>query len=170
VGLLFTALGFVLWGLYHVAQTREQHSFTSGKAPPTTVQLHAGTKYRLGIPGGVAAALKVGIPPASLQCTVQYTGGAESRLTLATEQSDTKATDQIASFTASTTGPAHVACAALSDVYVDNVTGDPSGFLLVLATAALVVGVPLALSGLRGRTVAAEPAASARTEAAPAVD
>ncbi len=161
MGLLLVAAGLVLWGLYHAAATREQHSFTSGEAPPQNVQLHAGTTYRLGVPGGVAAELKVGVTPASLQCAAELTGGAVSRLSLTAEQTDTKATDQIASFRAPTTGPAHVACAQLSEVYVDNATSDPSGFLLVLATAALVVGVPLVLSGLRRRTPSSTPPAAA---------
>ena len=57
---------------------------------------------------------------------------------------------------ATDTGRAHIACTGVRAVYVDSVTGDPSGYLLLLATGALVVGVPLLLSGLRRRTGSAD--------------
>lgn len=163
-GLALVAVGVLLWAGYHVVARGEAHSYTDGAAPPAYVTLHAGARYTLGYPGGRPAAERQGVSPDALTCTATPRGGAPTRLQVAAEASGTKATTQIASFRAPFGGPARVRCAGLSPVYVDNATGDPSGYLLVLATIALAVGVPVLLSAgrlvLAGRAPAEpEPAA-----------
>lgn len=152
VGAVLVALGAVLWVLSRVVAGGEAHAFAPGHAPPRLVNLVANHTYRLAVHGGVGAEQRLGVPPARPSCTASPDGGQAVALRLTAETSSTKAVDTIASFQAPFTGPAHLRCGGLPAVYVEGVGSDPSGWLLVLATIALTIGVALLLSGLRSRT------------------
>lgn len=150
-GVVLVALGLILWVMHHLLAGQEHHSYTSGSSPPRQVELHDGTTYWLAVPGGVAAAKKAGVDTTTLTCTAQRVGAADVPLRITVQERGTKAVDQIASFPSPLSARVHIACDGLDAVYVDNATADPSGYLLVLATIALAVGIPLLLSGLRRR-------------------
>lgn len=148
-GLVLVVAGLLLWALYPFVAAEESHSFAPGQSAARLVHLHKGTHYQLGIPGGVRAARKAGVTPQALRCSAAPAGGSASSLAITAEQPDTKATNQIASFVAPFTARVHVTCSGLGAVYVDNAEADPSGYLLVSATVALVIGAPLLLAGVR---------------------
>jgi hypothetical protein len=148
-GLVLVALGMVLWALYRYTAGHEEHAYAPSGSSPHYAQLSSGKTYWLAIPGGVASEATAGLDPAALRCTATGPTGDDVSLSLATEHADSKATDQIASFIAPFSGRGHVSCRGLGSVYVDNASGDPSGYLLVGGIAALTIGLPLLLSGLR---------------------
>jgi hypothetical protein len=94
----------------------------------------------------------LGVQVSALQCTATRAGESPGALSLAPERTDTKAIDQIASFVSRITGTVHIECAGVGTVYVDGGSDgfDWSGLWLVLASAALAIGIPLTLSGRRG--------------------
>lgn len=150
VMLVVLGIGFVV--LWRVAAGSEQHSYDRGAVPPAFVELTGGHSYAISIRGGVPTELTRGVSPDSLTCTVSGSGVGTQRLTLATEQEGTKATDQIASFVSPVSGQVQVACPGLEAVFVDDADDagfDYAGLLLWLGVLALVIGVPLGLSILR---------------------
>lgn len=159
VGVLLIALGALCWLLYAIQSGREQHAYAHGGAPPNYVQLEAGQQYWIAIPGGVRSEVSAGLDPANLKCTLTRPDGNAEELTLAVENSDSNATDQIASFIADTSGQRHVDCTGIGSVYVDNAVDsgtDWSGVWLVLASVLLAIGFPLTLAALRAASKATD--------------
>lgn len=161
-GALLVVVGLGCWALYWLRSGTEDHSYSRNPIPPTTVHITLDKTYGIAIPGGVQAEQDLGLDPGSVRCTVSAASGATNPLPVTAEGTDTKATNQIASFLAPFTGRAHVQCQGLPPVFVDNAddaSADVSGIWLVLATIALTVGVPLVISALRsaGRPRAAAP-------------
>jgi hypothetical protein len=148
-GLVLLLVGALAWGLYLFAASNEHHSFTSGGRPPKYAQVVTGHTYRIGIHGGVPAERRAGITPDRLRCSITLPGFPASRIAISPESTDTKATEQIASFVAPYTGKVSVTCDRLGAVFVDNTESDPAGVLLVLATILLTIGAPVLLAGLR---------------------
>lgn len=159
-------VGFGLWALFRITSGSEQHSYAHGLAP-RYVQLVRGHDYTLAVRGGVPAVQQLGLDPGAIRCSATTTDARSVSLTLSAESASTKAINQIASFVSPVTGQVHVQCAGLSEVFVDdaaNASPDRSGWLLVLATIFLAIGLPLALSvarrALRTRGREPEPAGS----------
>ncbi|MBO0841429.1 MAG: hypothetical protein J2O49_11485, partial [Sciscionella sp.] len=151
VGVALVVLGAGLWLVSRLVAGTEPHVYAAGP-PPESVQLVHGHTYTLAIRGGVLAAQNLGVAPSTLRCSVSSPQIGVRPLTVRPEASDTKAVNQIATFTAPVSGRVHVSCAGLTDVFVDDAADAPAdhaGLALVLATIALTVGTPLALSGLR---------------------
>jgi hypothetical protein len=167
LGTLLILAGLVAWALYVKQSNSERHSYARGGAPPSYVQLSAGKTYGIAIRGGVLRELQLGVRPSGLHCTAARPGEAPGALPITSEPApnpgdDPKTTNQIATFLSGISGPAHVQCQGLTDVYVDNADDaafDWSGLWLVLASLALAVGLPLALSGLRRPVRRVDPAA-----------
>ena len=151
VGTLLVFAGLLSWGLYALSAGHEKHSYTHGGAPPPFVDVTAGHTYHLAIPGGLDAERKLGLDPTKLQCTAAESGSLPGPLNVVAE-TNTKALDRIGSFTAGRSGSFTIRCAGIGAVFVDDADDagyDWSGLWLVLAAAALAVGFPLALAGLR---------------------
>ena len=151
-GTVLVLVGFLSWALYAVQSGREAHAYTAGDAPPAYVQVTAGHTYRISIAGGVKRETQLGVQASTLQCTAAAPGQAPGALSVTPEQTGTKATDQIGSFDATFSGQVHIECDRVGPVYVDNATDagfDWSGLWLVLASLALVIGLPLTLSAVR---------------------
>jgi hypothetical protein len=152
LGIVLVLGGLLCWGLYAVQSGREAHSFTAGSAPPTNVRVVSGHRYTIAIHGGVQREVQLGVQPAALTCTATAPGQGPGALDITAEESGTKATNQIASFTASFSGTVHIECDSVGPVYIDNAAdagSDVSGVWLILASIALVVGIPITLSTLR---------------------
>lgn len=150
-GAVLVLLGFLSWALYAVQSGNEAHSYAGG-APPAYVRVTPGHTYRISIAGGLAREAQLGVQASTLQCTAAAPGQAPGALPVTAEQSTTKATDQIGSFVATFAGRVHVACDRVGPVFVDNAADagyDWSGAWLVLASLALLIGLPLTLSALR---------------------
>ncbi|MDT4924406.1 MAG: hypothetical protein QOG01_2119 [Pseudonocardiales bacterium] len=147
-GLLLIVLGAAFWILSRYQSGREQHSYSSGGAPPATVHLTQGHTYWLSIAGGVQREVTLGLDPAALQCTQTGAGSAPRVLVVSPEAADTKLTHQIASFVAPLTGDVHVGCDGLGTVYIDDADNsyDYAGLWLVLAAITLTIGIPLSLA------------------------
>jgi hypothetical protein len=145
--------GLAAWALYVQGSRDEPHAYARGGNPPAYVQVEIGKTYRIAVRGGVPAETRAGVAPDALTCTAARPGESPGMLNLTDENADTKATNDIASFTAAFTGRLHVECSGLGPVFVDNAADsafDWSGVWLVLASLALVIGTPLVLSLLRG--------------------
>ena len=158
-GAALVLIGLVSWALYSVAAGSENHSFRPNGAPPASVRLVEGHTYWIAIPGGVARLRASGVDPAHLSCTAAPPGQAPAALKVSPVVSagsdDTKFINRIGSFVAGRSGSVHVECQGIGVVYIDNAADsgfDWSGLWLVLAALALVVGLPLILSGLRRPT------------------
>ena len=160
-GIAVVLLGVVSWGLYAIAAGRENTPYHPNAAPPSSVRLVGGHTYWLAVPGGVRSVRDIGLVPSKLSCSTSENGenGAAAAplavvAVVAAGSDDTKFVDRIGSFAAPGSGRFHVECSGLGTVYVENAADagfDWSGLWLVLASAALVVGLPLVLSGLRRR-------------------
>ena len=152
VGVLLLVLGVLCWLASRLASGTENHAYSSSAVAPNSVHVTSGRTYELSYPGGVAALAGQGIDPGSLVCDWSLRGGVRQSLPLVVEGTNTLRRNVVGEFTADTTGDIHIACNGLGAMFVDDADhapGDPSGWLLLLATVALVLGVPLALSGLR---------------------
>jgi hypothetical protein len=151
-GVLLVVGGLGAWALYVHMSGNEQTAFARDAKPPAYVQVHAGDDYRIAVHGGIATEAQAGIPPDSLSCFAAQPGKAPGALNIIYETTDTKATDDIASFVATVNGRLHVMCTGLGAVFVSNAEDAPydwSGVWLVLASLALVIGTPLVLSLVR---------------------
>lgn len=162
-GPVLVLFGLACWALYVQRSHSEPHAYSRGANPPAYVQLAAGETYQISIHGGVRREAQLGLDPVALQCTAARPGQAPGALRLASvEQTGSKATDQIASFASTISGSVRIQCAGIGAVYVDDAENSPfdwSGVWLVLASLALLVGLPLTLSLLRDTTLrSAEPA------------
>ena len=151
VGVVLVVLGAGLWLVFRLVAGTEAHAYSDGP-PPESVQIIKGHTYTLAIRGGVLAAQNLGVSPSTLRCTAASPQIGVRPLRVSPEASDTKAVNQIATFTAPVTGRVHVTCAGLGTVFVDdavNASADHAGLALLLATIALTVGIPLTLSAVR---------------------
>jgi hypothetical protein len=149
---LLIIVGLLSWILYVVRAGDERHAYAHGGAPPDYVEVHSGHTYWIAIPGGVHTESDEGLDPSALRCTAAISGQGPTPLVLSAEGTQSKATDQIASFVAGLSAQVHVDCTGIGSVYVDNAADagtDWSGLWLVLAGLALAIGLPLTLSGLR---------------------
>jgi hypothetical protein len=167
LGPLLILVGLLCWALYVHQTNTEHHAYAHGGNPPTYVQLHMGKTYGIAIHGGVHREIQLGLAPGSVQCTAAQPGEAPGPLDVTAEAQDTKATDRIASFVSGIDGVVHVQCSGIGAVYLDNAADaayDWSGFFLVLASLALLVGLPLALSGLRTMFSGIDPTAAGGLE------
>ena len=155
-GPLLVLIGLACWALYVQRSHSEPHAYSHGTNPPSHVRLVAGDTYQISIHGGVRREQQLGLDPAALQCTAARSGQVPGALRLAVvEQRDSKANDQIASFVSAISGAVQVQCTGIGAVYVDDAADAPfdwSGTWLVLASLALLIGLPLTLSVLRGTT------------------
>src|SRR4051794_30934870 len=169
-GVVVVLLGLVSWAIYGVQAGRENYSFDPQGAPPKQVRLVAGHTYWLAVPGGLSRVRQAGLDPVTLACTATAPGrtARELEVTAVVTHStdDSKFANRIGSFVAPRTGRLRVSCAGLGTVYVENAADagfDWSGWWLVLASAALVVGFPLVVSGLRRPAPAATDDSAAET-------
>ena len=151
-GSVLVLAGLASWALYVQTSRDEPLAYARGGKPPAYVQVAIGKTYRIAVRGGIATEAQAGITPEALSCTAARPGESPGALDLTYENTDTKATDDIASFVAAFTGRLHVECTRLGAVFVDNADDaafDWSGVWLVLASLALVIGTPIVLSLLR---------------------
>jgi hypothetical protein len=152
LSVVLVVAGLLFCVLFRVTSGSEQHSFAAGAVAPFDVSVTKGHSYSIGLAGGIGREVALGVDPVQLTCSESSTNGGSTRLTIDAEQVGTKATNQIATFTAPVTGQVHVACQGLTSVFVDDsddARTDFSGFFLLLGTIALAVGLPLMLSVLR---------------------
>lgn len=153
VGVLLVLVGLVFWALYALLSGGERHSYAALANPPKYVRLVAGHQYWISVHGGVRREAELGVSPGALQCTAAGQGQAAVALSVTAERSDTKAIDQIASFTPEFSGYVQVQCQGIGLVYVDDAADAPrdwAGTWLLFASLSLAVGLPLTLSGIRG--------------------
>lgn len=158
-GVTLLVLGLGFWAVFRITWGSEQHSYARGIAP-MYAQVQKGHTYSLDMRGGVAAEKLLGVDPQVLSCSAAAPGGSPVALHVDPESADTKATDQIGTFVAPSSGRIHVDCSGLPALFVDNAEGaqaDVSGWWLVLATIALTVGVPLTLSVVRRARLSGQP-------------
>jgi hypothetical protein len=156
VGGVVVLIGLVSWVLYGIAAGNENRSYRPHGAPPQYFRLVSEHTYWLAVPGGVPSLRAAGVDASKLSCTAAAPGQAPGALqvtsAIANAGDDAKFVNRIGSFVAGFSGSAHIECTGVGAVYVENPAGgefDWSGLWLVLASAALVVGLPLTLSGLR---------------------
>ena len=155
-GLVLVVVGLAAWALYGVSSGREHTVQHPNGNAPKWVQLRAGHQYWLAVPGGVDHLRAGGVDPTRLACFAAAPGQAAGGLAVSgvvdANNSDTKFVDRIGSFYAARSGRFHVTCSGAGTVYVVNAADagfEWSGFWLIVASAALLVGFPLFLSGLR---------------------
>jgi hypothetical protein len=155
-GLALLVLGLASWALYGFSAGREHTVHHPNGAPPASVRLAAGHQYWLAVPGGLDRLRALGVDPTKLACVAATQFGLDNGLAVSgvvdTSNGETKFVDRIGSFVAARSGRFQVTCAGVGAVYVVNAADagfEWSGFWLVLASAALVVGFPMLLSGLR---------------------
>jgi hypothetical protein len=160
-GALLILVGLGCWALYVKTSRSEPHAYAPSGSPPRYVQVEVGETYRIAIPGGVPAVIGAGVDFESLRCTAAAPGQGPGALNLALEKTGQDPTriepsepiNDIASFVAAQTERLHVECAGLGPVFVDDAEdsqSDSSGLWLILASLALLIGIPLILSVLRG--------------------
>lgn len=155
-GVALVFVGLVSWVIYGFQAGRENHSYKPHGAPPSAVRVQAGHTYWLAVPGGVSALREAGVDPTALTCTGAAPGQAPGQLqvtpVVSSQSPDTRFTNRFGSFVAASSGSLRIQCNDIGAVYVDNPAGAPfdwSGFWLVTASLALVVGLPLTLAALR---------------------
>jgi len=155
-GLALVLVGLASWALYAVAAGRANTAYHPNGAPPQYVRLVGGHTYWIAVPDGIHRLRAAGLDPSKVICTAGRAGEAPGPLAVAavvnSSTDDSKFVDRIGSFIVASTGRYHVECTSIGTVYVENAADggfDWSGLWLVLASGALVVGLPLVLSGLR---------------------
>ena len=150
--------GLVLAASYRVVSGTEHTAYASGGEPPPSSHVTEGTTYGLSVVGGVRALQQRGANVTSPECQWSAPGGAGQVLQAQASGPDTKATNVVATFVSPVTGDITVTCAGWGSMYIDdadNAPADGAGWLLVLAVLALMVGVGLGVSALRGAVATA---------------
>lgn len=151
IGVALVILGLGAWALSRLIAGNEAHSYARGEAP-YAVQVQARHQYAIAVRGGVRTELKEGLEPTALTCSASSPRIGSISLAVQAEKADTKAINQIGTFTAPVTGALHIDCAGLGTVFVDDATDagtDWAGVAVLLAALLLGVGAPLTLSAAR---------------------
>jgi len=158
-GVVLLLIGLAALGGWRLFSGAESQPFANGATPPATVHVTQNRTYSLAVPGGLPAMERAGVPTTpsnagdqlSLECAWSIGGTAAQSLTVTPEHVGTKAETTVAHFIAPATGDMRITCAHWGAMYVpdsDDRSGDPSGWMLVLATITLTLGGALALSGV----------------------
>ena len=154
MGVVLLVLAVACVGGYRVVSSNEHHAYAASGVPAVSSQVTTGQTYFLSVPGGVNALAKAGVDANHLQCQWSAPGSGAQLLAVVPLGTSTKATDAIATFLGPYTGPIAVTCVGWGAVFIDDAADastDYAGMLLLLATIAFTIGVPLALAGLHGR-------------------
>jgi hypothetical protein len=154
-GLLFAAL-------YRIVGATEHHSFTAGAVAPSSAHVTIDHDYTLSLPGGVKGLQADHVDVNTAHCEWSVGGAGSQALTVTVAGAGTKATNVVATFVAPYTGDIHVDCLGWGPMFIDDADdaqGDRAGWLLLLTTITLTVGVALGLAVLRSAGADSERAA-----------
>lgn len=149
-GLIVLAL--LLGALFRILSGTEHHAFASGAVAPDSTHVTIGETYTLSAPGGVKALQARGIDVTRAQCEWSVNGSASQALTVTAAGPGTKAVNVVGTFVAPYTGNLHVDCLGWGPMFLDDAKGtdpDYAGWLLLLATISLTLGVALGMASLR---------------------
>ncbi len=149
-GLVIAAL--LLGALFRILSGTEHHAFAKGAVAPDSTFVTIGDSYTLSTPGGVKTLLARGVDASRSQCEWSVNGSASQALTVVAAGPGTKAVNVVGTFVAPYTGNIHVDCLGWGPMFLDNAPGsdpDYAGWLLLLATISLTLGVGLGLASLR---------------------
>lgn len=143
-GIVLLFASIVLFGAAAVLSGSQRHSYSADAVPPRYVTVTQGESYRISIHGGVAAEAARGLQPSALQCDFSTVGSGAGYLDLQAESASSKATNDIATFTAPVSGRIHIDCTGLGAVFVDDADDagfDGAGLAVVLGIAAFLAGL-----------------------------
>lgn len=149
-GLIIAAL--LLGALFRIVSGTEHHAFAKGVVAPDSTHVAIGDTYTLSAPGGVKALQARGIDVNRAQCEWSVNGSASQALSVVAAGQGTKAVNVVGTFVAPYTGDLHVDCLGWGPMFLDDAAGsapDYAGWLLLLATISLTVGVALGMASLR---------------------
>jgi hypothetical protein len=144
--------GLLLGVASRILSGTEHHAFAAGALAPVNAHVMTGRTYTLSTPGGVTALQARGVDVSQAKCEWSGAGSASQALVVAAAGSATKANNVVATFLAPITGDLHVACLGWGPMFLDDAddsSGDVAGWLLLLATLALALGVALGMAALR---------------------
>jgi hypothetical protein len=162
-GLIIAAL--LLGALFRILSGTEHHAFASGAIAPTSTHVTLGDTYTLSAPGGVKSLMARGVNVNSAQCEWSVDGSASQALSVVVAGQGTKAVNVVATFVAPYTGNLHVDCLGWGPMFLDDAAGsapDYAGWLLLLATISLTLGIALGIASMRA--VGADSERSARED------
>jgi len=154
--------GVLFGALYRIVSGTEHHAFAVGAVAPNTAHVTLDQTYTLSAPGGVTTLRARGVDVNTAQCEWSVGGSASQALAVAAVGESTKATNVVGTFVAPYTGDIHVDCLGWGPMFLDNAdgtAGDKAGWLLLLATVTLTIGVALGMAALRSSGVDSERAA-----------
>jgi hypothetical protein len=149
-GLVVAALLF--GALFRILSGTEHHAFAKGAVAPNGTHVTIGQTYTLSTPGGVKKLMGRGVDVNTAQCEWSVGGSAGQALTVVAAGPGTKATNVVGTFVAPYTGDLHVDCLGWGPMFIDDAKGsspDYGGWLLLLATITLTLGVALGMASLR---------------------
>jgi hypothetical protein len=150
VGLIVAAL--LLGALFRILSGTEHHAYAAGALAPDSTHVTAGETYTLSVPGGVKALMSRGVAVNAAQCEWSVDGSASQALTVAAAGQGTKAVNVVGTFVAPYTGNLHVDCLGWGPMFLDDAAGsapDYAGWLLLLATISLTLGIALGVASVR---------------------
>ncbi|MDQ2751203.1 MAG: hypothetical protein M3Y44_16990 [Actinomycetota bacterium] len=142
----------LLGALFRILSGSEHHAFGKGAVAPDSAHVTVGKTYTLSAAGGVKALQHRGIDVTRPQCEWSVNGSASQALTVTAAGPGTKAVNVVATFVAPYTGALHVDCLGWGPMFLDDAKGadpDYAGWLLLLATISLTVGIALGTASLR---------------------
>jgi hypothetical protein len=157
----------LLGGLFRILSGTEHHAFAKGAVAPDSARVTIGDTYTLSTPGGVQKLLDRGVDPNRPQCEWSVNGSASQALTVVAAGAGTKAVNVVGTFVAPYTGNIHVDCLGWGPMFLDDAPGsapDYAGWLLLLATISLTLGVAVGMSSLRAVGADSERAARENDE------
>ena len=150
VGLIVAAL--LLGALFRILSGTEHHAYAAGALAPDSTHVTVGETYTLSAPGGVKALMARGVDVNTAQCEWSVNGSASQALTVAAAGQGTKAVNVVGTFVAPYTGNLHVDCIGWGPMFLDDAAGsapDYAGWLLLLATICLTLGIALSIASIR---------------------
>jgi hypothetical protein len=142
----------LLGALFRILSGTEHHTFAKGAVAPDSTHVTLGDTYTLSTPGGVQKLLDRGVDVNRPQCEWSVNGSASQALTVVAAGAGTKAVNVVGTFVAPYTGNIHVDCLGWGPMFLDDAPGsapDYAGWLLLLATISLTLGVALGMASLR---------------------
>ena len=148
-GMALVLFALLVFAGGRVAAPGRDHAYDPGATPPSTYRLTAGRDYQLSTATELTI-LRRTVNLAELAC-VSATGSAEPvPVSVVGTADDDRAQHVFATVQVARSGPQHVTCNGVSEVFIDNADDasfDYTGLTVLLATVIGVLGVVVAVGG-----------------------
>lgn len=163
---ILVILGIAFAAIAALSASSAQSSYFDKSVPVQYASVTRDATYFVSVHGGEAALARAGLQASTFSCQYVIKGETElNPLTLTPENSDSKATNAVASFAAPITGQIQLHCASFAGhVYIDDADNSPFdlvGLYVLLCILTLTTGIGLGIAAVRSASHQGPPVTAA---------